>query len=76
VSDFSCSTLKPLIDMRFQTLPDARHIAQAGRSYGGMVSVYGGLSRPQVWGTNGAFSPSLEVHDKALFTWSAEHPAP
>ena len=62
--------------MRFQTLPDARHTAQAGSSYGGVASVYGGLSRPQVWVTIGAFNPSLEVHDKALFTWSAEHPAP
>ena len=62
--------------MRFHTLPDAQHTAQAGSSYGGAASVYGGLSRPQVWGTIRAFSPSLEVHDKALFIWGAEHPAP
>ncbi len=73
---FLADTLKPLIDLRFRTLPDARHTAQAGSSYGGIASLYGGLSRPQVWGTIGAFSPSLEVHDKALFTWSAERPAP
>ncbi len=73
---FLADTLKPLIDARFSTLPDARHTAQAGSSYGGVASLYGGLSRPQVWGTIGAFSPSLEVQDDALFGWSAEHPAP
>ena len=73
---FLAGTLKPLIDLRFRTLPDTRHTAQAGSSYGGVASLYGGLSRPQVWGTIGAFSPSLDVHDKALFTWSAGHPAP
>ncbi len=73
---FLAETLKPLIDLRFRTLPDARHTAQAGSSYGGVASLYGGLSRPQVWGTMGAFSPSLELQDKALFAWSTEHPAP
>ena len=73
---FLAGTLKPLIDLRFRTLPDARHTAQAGSSYGGVASLYGGLSRPHIWGTVGAFSPSLELQDKALFGWSASHPAP
>ena len=72
---FLAATLKPLIDVRFRTLPDARHTAQAGSSSGGLASVYGGLSRPHIWGTLGAFSPFLEAHDKAIFAWSAERPA-
>lgn len=73
---FLAGTLKPLIDLRFRTLPDARHTAQASSSSGRLASLYGGLSHPHIWGTIGAFSPFLEVHDKAIFTWSAEHPAP
>ncbi len=72
---FLAETLKPLIDARYATLPDARHTAQAGSSYGGIASLYGGLSRPQVWGTLGAFSPSLRVHDSGMFAWSEAHPA-
>ena len=73
---FLADTLKPLIDTRYATLPDTRHTAQAGSSYGGVASLYGGLSRPQVWGTLGAFSPSLGVHDSGMFAWSEAHPAP
>ena len=73
---FLAGTLKPLIDLRFHTLPDARHTAQAGSSSGGLASLHGGLSRPHIWGTIGAFSPFLEAHDRAIFAWSAAHPAP
>ena len=73
---FLANTLKPLIDARFLTLPDATHTAQAGSSFGGIASLYGGLSRPDVWGTIGAFSPSLWVQDWSLFGWSDQHPAP
>jgi len=73
---FLADTLRPLIDARFQTLPDARHTAQAGSSFGGVASLSGGLERPGVWGTLGAFSPSLWVGDGGLFGWSGRHPAP
>jgi predicted alpha/beta superfamily hydrolase len=73
---FLADTLRPLIDARFPTLLDAQHTAQAGSSYGGVASLYGGLSSPEVWGTIGAFSPSLGVNDGALFSWSAGYPAP
>jgi predicted alpha/beta superfamily hydrolase len=73
---FLADTLRPLIGARFPTLPDATHTAQAGSSFGGVASLYGGLSSPEVWGTVGAFSPSLDVQGGALFDWSAGYPAP
>ncbi|GGQ93300.1 alpha/beta hydrolase [Deinococcus ruber] len=73
---FLTGTLKLLIDARFPTWPDARHTAQAGSSFGGVASVYGGLSRPDVWGSIGAFSPSVWVQDSGLLAWSEQHPAP
>ncbi|AZI41940.1 alpha/beta hydrolase [Deinococcus psychrotolerans] len=73
---FLTQTLKPLIDAQFRTRPEARFTAQAGSSFGGAASLYGTLTRPEVWGTCGAFSPSLWVQDFALLDFAQAHPAP
>lgn len=73
---FLARTLKPHIDARYRTRPEREHTAQAGSSFGGVASLYGTLSHPEVWGTCGAFSPSLWVQDSALMNFAGQHPAP
>jgi predicted alpha/beta superfamily hydrolase len=53
---FLVETIKPLIDADFRTLPDAAHTTIAGSSMGGLISLYGFLLYPQVFGLCGAFS--------------------
>jgi predicted alpha/beta superfamily hydrolase len=73
---FVVKTIKPLIDGRYRTLADAAHTGIAGSSFGGVISLYMGLSYPEVFGFVGAFSPSLWVGDGGMFHWAKEHPAP
>lgn len=54
---FITDTLKPLIDRDFRTLPHAATTGIAGSSMGGLISLYGFLTRQDVFGLCGAFSP-------------------
>jgi predicted alpha/beta superfamily hydrolase len=72
---FVVKTLKPMIDARFRTLPDREHTGVAGSSLGGLISLYMGLSHPDVFGFVGAFSPSFFVADFSLFRWVKARPA-
>ncbi len=56
---FLAETLKPHVDARFRTLPDPEHTGILGSSMGGLISLYAGLTRPDVFGRVGVFSPSL-----------------
>lgn len=51
-------TLKPALDATGRTKPDAAHTAIVGSSLGGLVSVWAGMARPDVFGLVGALSPS------------------
>jgi predicted alpha/beta superfamily hydrolase len=42
---------------------------------GGLISLFGALSRPDVFGFAGVFSPSLWWADEAVFPWAEELPA-
>lgn len=53
---FLAKTLKPMIDADFRTLPDASNTGIAGSSMGGLISIYGLLERPDVFGICGALS--------------------
>ena len=55
---FLVDELKPVIDRTFRTLPDAENTAIVGSSLGGLVSLYAGARRPDVFGLVGALSPS------------------
>jgi predicted alpha/beta superfamily hydrolase len=55
--------LKPYVDERFRTRPDAAHTAIAGSSMGGLISFYAGLFHPDVFGSVGVFSPSFWMVD-------------
>ena len=51
-------TLKPAIDRRFRTSPDAANTAITGVSLGGLFAAYAGLESNDTFGNVAAFSPS------------------
>lgn len=57
--NFLVNTLKPEIDRRYRTLPDRENTAIAGGSMGGLISLYGGLKRQDVFSKVIAFSPAV-----------------
>lgn len=56
---FITETLKPYIDTHYRTYPDKAHTGLAGSSLGGLITLYGGLAHPDVFGAVGVFSPSI-----------------
>ncbi|MBC7571650.1 MAG: carbohydrate esterase [Spirosoma sp.] len=64
---FIRDTLKPAIDERLRTLPDAENTGIGGSSLGGLISVYGGIMQPDVFGRLMVFSPSLWISPKIYF---------
>jgi predicted alpha/beta superfamily hydrolase len=63
---FLAEELKPWVDSRYRTLPDARHTAVMGSSLGGVVSFHAGWSRPEVFGQVGAMSATFGYRDDLL----------
>ena len=55
--DFLTQTIKPWIDREFRTQPSSSSTGIAGSSMGGLISLYGFLMRPAVFGLCGSFSP-------------------
>lgn len=51
--------LKPFIDARYRTLTEAAHTGLGGSSLGGLVSLYLGLQRPDVFRRIAVMSPSV-----------------
>jgi predicted alpha/beta superfamily hydrolase len=51
--------LKPMIDREYRTRSGAGDTAIGGSSLGGLLSLYAGLSRPDVFGQAAAMSPSV-----------------
>lgn len=64
---FLVETVKPFIDESFRTLPDPAHTGTAGSSMGGLISLYGFLTRRDVFGMCGAFSPAFWFGNLALY---------
>lgn len=56
---FIVETLKPYIDQRYRTLPQQQHTGLAGSSLGGLISLYGAVTYPNVFGKIGVFSPAF-----------------
>ncbi|NRF71476.1 alpha/beta hydrolase [Aquincola sp. S2] len=56
--NFIVEVVKPMIDRRLRTLPEARHTAILGSSMGGLISHYAIQRHPQVFGKAGIFSPA------------------
>lgn len=55
---FVIEELKPQMDLQLRTMPTADNTAIIGSSLGGLVSIWAGLTRPDVFKKVGALSPS------------------
>ncbi len=64
---FITQTLKPMIDADFLTIPEPWATGIAGSSMGGLISLYGLLEYPQVFGYCAAFSPSFWFGQGAIY---------
>lgn len=71
--DFLVNTLKPHIDSTFRTKPDRENTGIMGSSMGGLISFYGALLRPDIFGKAGVFSPSYWFSD-SLWTFARDIP--
>ena len=64
---FIVETLKPYIDKNYRTKANAKNTGLWGSSLGGLVSFYGALKYPEVFGKVGCFSPSFWFNRKEIF---------
>ena len=62
-AEFVVSTLKPLIDENFRTLPDPEHTCIGGISAGGSASFFMFLRNPEVFGRAIVCSPGFPMFD-------------
>lgn len=62
--EFIVKTLKPNIDSIYRTKSNAKNTAIFGSSLGGLISFYGVLKYPEVFGKSGVFSPSFWFSDE------------
>ncbi|MBK6767255.1 MAG: alpha/beta hydrolase [bacterium] len=58
---FLTQTVKPLIDKQFRTKTAAESTAVCGSSLGGLISLYAGLTRPDVFSAALCLSPTMNV---------------
>lgn len=66
---FLVEELKPLIDRSFRTLKDRRNTFVGGSSLGGLISLYIGVSRPEVFSGIIAMSPSIWWAEGGIIAW-------
>ena len=64
--DWLAGAVKPLIDGSFPTLPEREATGLAGSSMGGLISLYGLVAKPDVFGMALAMSPSIFWHDYGI----------
>lgn len=64
--DFIAQTLKPYVDKRYRTLTQPKNTGLIGSSMGGLISLYGGVKYPKVFGRIGIFSPAFWFASKDL----------
>lgn len=64
---FLVGTVKPRVDRLFRTERKASQTALAGSSMGGLISLYGWFSRPDVFGLAAAMSPSFWFARDAVY---------
>ncbi|GHF84853.1 alpha/beta hydrolase [Deinococcus ficus] len=73
--DWLTGPLLAELERRYGPLPAERR-AMLGSSFGGVVTLYGGLRHPGVFGTLGVMSPSVWPDDHALLRWLPGRTAP
>jgi predicted alpha/beta superfamily hydrolase len=74
--NFLISTVKPMIDRDFLTLPDRANTGIFGSSMGALISLYAYLSRPDVFGCCGAMSGAFWFANKAILQYVKEADVP
>lgn len=65
--EFIVKTLKPEIDRKYRTKPNAKNTMIWGSSLGGLVSFYALLKYPETFGKAGVFSPSFWFNRNEIF---------
>lgn len=64
--EFIVKTLKPEIDKKYRTKPNARNTGIMGTALGGLVSYYAILKYPDVFGKAAIFSPAFWFNQKEI----------
>lgn len=67
---FLSDELKPFVDARFRTRPEAGNTAIMGSSLGGLISVHLALTRPDMFSRAAALSPSLWWAEGYMTRWT------
>ena len=57
--EFLMNTLKPYVDKKYRVKKEGEHIGIGGSSMGGLISLFAGLSHPEIFSRMMIFSPSL-----------------
>jgi predicted alpha/beta superfamily hydrolase len=70
------TSVKPLIDQQFLTLPARRNNVIVGSSMGGLFALWAVVAGAATFGGGWAMSPALWYADRALISWLRHHPAP
>ncbi|MBO0935922.1 carbohydrate esterase [Fibrella sp. HMF5335] len=73
--NFLVNTVKAHIDANYRTLPDAAHTGIGGSSLGGLLAVWAGLRRPDVFGRWLVFSPALWI-SPGVYAAARQQPLP
>jgi predicted alpha/beta superfamily hydrolase len=73
-SQMLVNEIKPLIDRDFRTKPDAANTGVGGSSLGGLLSLYMGLTYPNVFGKLALLSPSVWWDDRWIVRQLAASP--
>ena len=61
--------LKPLVDAAYRTLSEPGDTAVGGSSLGGLISLFFGLERPDVFGRIAVISPSIWWDQRSILTF-------
>lgn len=72
--DFLEKTVVPFVEASFRTLPGAASRGLGGSSYGGLISLYGAWTRPQVFGFAMAMSTAFAYDFQALVQGTPARP--
>jgi predicted alpha/beta superfamily hydrolase len=67
-------TVRPLVDQRFRTRPDASGTGMVGSSLGGLISLYAFFRHPGRYGFVGALSPALWFAGGEIFRFVESAP--
>ena len=73
-AEYLTTELKPEIDRRYRTRPEAAHTAVGGSSLGGLASMWLALHRADVFGAALVVSPSVWWDDKFILRDVADKP--